>query len=260
MLKVYDIQRSSPSEIYKVYSEDYERTERRVLEMMRKIGKVKVTQKPVIRRFESNSKDGSWKYNLILTVIEYKPSPNLRYSYDLTVYSIVNDSRNVENRLLVMWPSVLKETLDYEEIVILTPHSIDRYYERTGITRPETFEERCKILVESEFVSKSVAFGFFEFPTYREHRFRTESGVFLGRSPDPGSSFLGVKKVQLYNTFVSDKELEERDDIIQADVRQGGMVVQELKNLNHLMNLSNAELRRLKDSGVDLESLGLNIV
>ena len=42
MLKVYDIQRSSPSEIYKVYSEDYERTERRVLEMMRKIGKVKV--------------------------------------------------------------------------------------------------------------------------------------------------------------------------------------------------------------------------
>lgn len=33
-----------------------------------------------------------------------------------------------------------------------------------------------------------------------------------------------------------------------------------LKNLNQLMNLSNAELKKLEDSGVDLNSLGLNVV
>ena len=260
MEKYYDIQRSSETEIYKVYSGDYERTERRVLEMMRKIGKIKASQKPVIRKFESHSKEGSWKYNFILTILEYKPSPNLRYSYDLTVYSIINDSRNVESRLLVLWPSVLKGNLDYEEIVILSPHSIDRYYERTGIERSELFEDRCRILVENEFVSRSVAFNFFEFPTYREHRFRTGRGVFLGRSPDVGKSFIGVKKVQLYNTFVSDRELEERDDILQADIREGGETVMEMRNLDRMMNLGNAELKKLKDSGVDIEELGINLV
>lgn len=259
--KVYDIQRSSGEEIYKIYSEDYSRTERRVLEILRKQGKLKSGSPPIIKTFESNSKIGGWKYNFILTTFEYKPEPNLRYSYDLTVYSIFNDSLNSEEKILVLWPSVLKKPLDYEEIFILRQHSVDRYFERTGIKEvPELFQDKCKILVEGEFVSSTVAINFFEFPTYREHRLRTKNGVFLGRSGDNGKSFLGVKKVQNYNTFVSDKELEERDELIQSGVRKNSSTFQAIEDLNYFMNLGNSELRKLKESGVDLEALGLNIV
>lgn len=259
-MKVYDVLRSAGEEIYKVYAEDYYRTERRVLEILRKQGKVKAGSEPKIKKFESNSKEGGWHYYFTLTTLEYKPEPNLRYSYDLTAYSILNDSLNADEKILVLWPSVLKGALEYEEIFVLRQHSVDRYFERLGIERPETFQECCEVLVKREFISSTVAINFFDFPTYREHRLRTRSGVFLGRSPDTGKSFTGVKKVQNYNTFVSDREIDERDDILQEGIKKDGNVFQAIEDMNYLMNLSNAEIKKLRDSGVDLDALGLNIV
>jgi len=259
-MKCFDIQRSADEEIYRVYKEDHLRFTRRVMEMMKKIGKIKAGQNQVVRRFDTASSEGSWRYNITLAIQEYKPAPNLRYSYDLSVWSVVNDSFDPTEKNLVIWPSVLKEEWDYEEIILLRSHSVSRYFERTGLEAPDSFLDKCSVLMRSEFESSPHAFNFFDFPTYREHRLRTKSGVFLGRGPDTGQGVKWTKQVQQYNTFVSDTELNERDSIIQGEIKKDGKTVKSLDNLNRLMNLSNAELKKLENSGVDLNSLGLNIV